>query len=220
MRWGKPPVRREALDDVVERAPLEVLHGDEVAPVVLVDLVGLHDVGVVEPRRDARLVEEHGEEARVLHQLRLELLDRDQLGEARRPLRRGEIDDAHATARDLGDQPIAPNAVIEGNIGPVQQHDGPRKHVRCVQSTGRRFALSIKTNIGFPVCNYYFDWWVVYKSKHRKSEDSPSRNARVTLFMRVQYRLHLVSRLNGKAESIYAYVASMSGRRNVSRHAV
>ena len=98
---------------MIEGAPLEVLHGDEVAAVALVDIVGLHDVGVAEARRHARLFEEHGEELFVLDEVGAQLLERDELAEAGRPLRGGHVDDPHSAARHLAEQSVATDNVAE-----------------------------------------------------------------------------------------------------------
>ena len=113
MRWGKPPRCAEALDDVIERAPLQVLHGDEVTPVRLVDVVGLDDIRVVEARGHARLFEEHGEELFVFDEIGTQLLERDQLGEAGRPLGRRDIYDSHSAAGHLANEAVPPDDIAE-----------------------------------------------------------------------------------------------------------
>ena len=50
----------------VQGLPLEVLHREEVAVVLFPDFVRMHHVGVIEPRRHARLVEEHRYEGGVI----------------------------------------------------------------------------------------------------------------------------------------------------------
>ena len=52
-------------------------------PFRLADLVRLDDVGMIQPRGEARFVEEHLAEAAVLGEVRAEALDDDQLVEAR-----------------------------------------------------------------------------------------------------------------------------------------
>ena len=99
---GRPGPR----PDAVEGLPVEVLHGDEVALAVLPDLRGLHHVGVVEARRQAGLVEEHGEELRILRQLGPGLLDHHQLVEPGRALDDREVHVRHAAVANLRDQPV------------------------------------------------------------------------------------------------------------------
>ena len=105
-----------AADHSLERAPLEVLHRHEVAALLLPDLVGLHDVRVVQAGSEARFVEEHGEERRLLGQVGLQLLDDDDALEAAHPLAGGEIDDAHAPTGELGDQAVF-SETVRGSSG-------------------------------------------------------------------------------------------------------
>ncbi len=119
---GKAAARAEALDDVIKRAPFEVLHGDEVAAVRFVDVVGLHDIRVIEARRHARLLEEHGEELFVFDQIGAQLLERDQLGEAGRPLGRRHIYDSHSAASHLADEAVAPDDIAERVINVGHEH--------------------------------------------------------------------------------------------------
>ena len=55
--------------DAMERLPVEELHRDEVLAVVDIDLERLHDVRMVEARSDAGLVDEHGDEVRILDEV-------------------------------------------------------------------------------------------------------------------------------------------------------
>ena len=67
---------------------------------MLADLVGLHDVRVVEARGEPRLVEEHREELRVVGERRAQALDDDELVEAHRPARDREEDVGHPAAAE------------------------------------------------------------------------------------------------------------------------
>ena len=58
-------------------------------------------------RGEARLVEEHPDEVRVLGEVRPELLDDEELVEPPGPAHEREVDDAHAAARELGDEAVA-----------------------------------------------------------------------------------------------------------------
>ena len=144
MRWGKPPRAREALDHVIERAPLQVLHGDEVTPVRFVDVVGLDDVRVIEARGHARLFEEHGEELFVFDEVGAQLLERDQLGEAGRPLRGGDVHDPHPAAGHLAEEPVATDDVAERVIR--MGHEHPVLLVRQRHSNGEIDIQSIGIN--------------------------------------------------------------------------
>ena len=93
--------------DPLEGLALEVLHRDVVAAVILADVVGLHDVGVVEPRGEASLVEEHPAELVVLGEVAPQQLERHELlkpGQA--ALRDGQVDLGHPTKPDLGQEAV------------------------------------------------------------------------------------------------------------------
>ena len=94
-----------------EALALQVVHDDEGALAVRADLVGRHDVRMTEARGEASLFEEHVEEVAVDDELRLQLLDHEELAESGGAVGNGEIDDAHATARDLGDELIFSEAL-------------------------------------------------------------------------------------------------------------
>jgi hypothetical protein len=100
--------RRLPTEETRERHPVEVVHHDVVTLVLLTDLIGLDDVRMAQTRGEASLFEEHLEEGLVLDELRLQLLDYEELAEPRRTLRDGEINDAHAATGDLGDELILP----------------------------------------------------------------------------------------------------------------
>ena len=67
----------------VQRQTVDELHGDEEAAVRLAELVDLHDIGVVQERRQAGLALEHVDEAGLLRQVRQDALDDAGLVEAR-----------------------------------------------------------------------------------------------------------------------------------------
>ena len=58
-----------------ERAALDVLHRDVVDAVLRPEIHDGDDVGVVQPRRDAHLVEEHVDERLVVREVRVQHLD-------------------------------------------------------------------------------------------------------------------------------------------------
>ena len=95
--------------DAVERLPVEVLHRDEVLAAIAAHLDRLHHVGVVQLGGEARLLEEHEDELRVLGHVLLEDLHHEELVEPARTSNEREVDDAHPAARELRDQAVAPD---------------------------------------------------------------------------------------------------------------
>ncbi len=112
-------------EDARERDALEIVHDHEVTLTLGADLVRLHDVRVVQAGREARLLQEHLEEARVLDELRLQLLDHEKLAETRRAGRHGQGDDSHASAGDFRHELILAKLLrqefSEGYRGPKAQ---------------------------------------------------------------------------------------------------
>ncbi len=102
----------------VERLAVEVVHRQEVVPPLDADLVGLHDVGVVEARGEARLVEEHGDEVLVPGELLPEELDDEELVHPHRPGHHREEHRRHAPLPEEGDDPVLSDAIgFHGHIG-------------------------------------------------------------------------------------------------------
>jgi hypothetical protein len=81
----------------------------------LFDLVGLDDVRVVETRGEAGFVDEHRGELVVLGELFLQLLDDDELAEAARTLRRGQVNDRHSPSAELRDRTIFSECLGRGH---------------------------------------------------------------------------------------------------------
>jgi hypothetical protein len=98
--------------DACERLPLQVLHREEVEPLDVADLVGLHDVRVVQPRREPRLVEEHPDERVFLLQMGVQTLEDAELREAGRATHRGEEHLGHAAVPNLRDQCVFAEARV------------------------------------------------------------------------------------------------------------
>jgi hypothetical protein len=67
--------------DGLEIDAIHELHHDEVGVVGMADIEDLDDVGVLEEQRKPRLVQEHGDELRVLGQRGQDALDSDVLAE-------------------------------------------------------------------------------------------------------------------------------------------
>ena len=93
-----------AATQLIELFALDVLHGDVRQAIVFVDVVDVNDVGMTEQRADARLVEEHIDDAWILGELALEALDDDFFFEAgHRGLAR-EINFGHAAGGEAAHQ--------------------------------------------------------------------------------------------------------------------
>src|SRR5262245_55768253 len=54
-----------AAQDAMERLALEIFHGEEMTPARLAHLERLHDIGMIQPGRQARFVQEHPNELRI-----------------------------------------------------------------------------------------------------------------------------------------------------------
>ena len=107
-RGGQLQRVAQPVEHRVEAATVNVLHRDEVAPVVLAELVDVHHVGVVDERRHASLVEERLDELRVSGEVGADALDHQLLGEARDPrlLRQKHL--AHPALGEAAQQDVAP----------------------------------------------------------------------------------------------------------------
>ena len=90
----------EALHELPQVAPGDVLHGDVEALLVLAELQHLDDVRVRELDRDARLVHEHADELGILAHGGKDLLDREQPLESLHAERLGDEHFRHATDGD------------------------------------------------------------------------------------------------------------------------
>ena len=87
----------------VQRAPLEVLHGEVVAAAPLADLVDRHDAGVLQAGGRRRLAPEAGDGGRRDGEVLVQQLERDL------PAQRDlfcEVDRAHAAAAELAQDPV------------------------------------------------------------------------------------------------------------------
>src|SRR5262249_27433770 len=94
---------------LAQRQALDVLHRQEVRAAVLADLVAVHEVGMVEPQREARLGEKSA--PRRVAGRGPRALDHDQLVDAEEAARDRQVDVRLAAAAQLGDQPVAPDHV-------------------------------------------------------------------------------------------------------------
>ena len=100
------PLARAGAEQHRKRRSLHVLHHHVVEAVFGAEIDDRYDVRVVQPRRDPCLVVEHGHEARVVRQVGVEHLDREQALKAGFPGAARQIDDAHAAARELADHVV------------------------------------------------------------------------------------------------------------------
>ena len=96
-----------ALDDVGQRLAVDVFHGDELVALFFGDIVDVHDARVIELRRQARLVEEHRHDARMLRVTRLQHLDDQVLLEAADGLLARDVELGHSSGREMTDDRVA-----------------------------------------------------------------------------------------------------------------
>src|SRR5207245_213632 len=116
----------EALHELPQVAPGDVLHGDVEALLVLAELQHLDDVRVRELDRDARLVHEHADELGVLAHGGKDLLDRQQPLESLHAEGLGDEHFRHATDGDPIEEEVFPElgGMAHGEGGPRRQGRG------------------------------------------------------------------------------------------------
>jgi hypothetical protein len=105
----RPPDLARPIHHLAQRLTIEVLHCQPRLALLVADLEGLHDVGVAEPRGQARLVEQQRAVCRCLglcEQVAAQPLDDDELVEPGHAAAHGEEHLRHAAASERGDQPI------------------------------------------------------------------------------------------------------------------
>jgi DNA-binding NtrC family response regulator len=132
-RQRKAPALRRAPDQPLVGLPLQVLHLDEVLLAVEPHFVRLDDVRMIQPRREARLIEEHREKLHLARELGVQLLDDLQLVEPGRPLRDREVHRPHAPAPQLEEKVMfrcatggATASVVHARE-PRSEHSGARR---------------------------------------------------------------------------------------------
>ena len=99
-------VAPHAVQDPIERLPLEIVHGDEILIAVLTHLVRVHHVRMVELGRQPGLIQEHGQELGLAGELFAQLLDHHQLVETGGPLIHAQHDARHASLPQLRNDAI------------------------------------------------------------------------------------------------------------------
>ena len=114
-----------------EVAPAQVLHRQEVVSVDGAEVVDLNDRRVAEQRADARLLDEHLDEARRARQLGEDPLDDERARESLHPGQHGAEHLGHSTGVDLIEQHVTPEAF--GGISSDIDHDA------YIDATARRF---------------------------------------------------------------------------------
>jgi hypothetical protein len=125
---GHPLLLERALE-LVQRVAVDPLH-DEVEDVVLLpEVQDLRNVVVLDPRRDARLVQEHLLEAEVAGELGEDRLDGDELLEAVLALHPRHPDGGHAPLRDRTEELIAVEPIPRLERGRLRRAQAHRSSI-------------------------------------------------------------------------------------------
>ena len=98
---------------MLQRRPVEELHDEERAAVLLADIVDGADVGVVQRRCGARLAAESGQGLGIFREVRRQELQRD---EALQPRILGFVHDAHSAAAQLLDDAVVRERLTDQRI--------------------------------------------------------------------------------------------------------
>ena len=96
----KPSALACTTNDGRDRLAMQVLHHEVASVVVFAEVDDAADIWMLHTRGDARLIEEHADEARILSQMRMHDLDGDPALKALRSIELREIDRSHAALRD------------------------------------------------------------------------------------------------------------------------
>ena len=116
-------------DDVPQRRAVDQLHRQEDDVAVLALVVDADDVGVGQPRRRARLLDEAADEGVVLGEVGPHHLEGDGAVQAQVA---GAVDGGHAPAGDLGLDPVA-------TVDDAVEHGGGRgAHVTSIRTAPAR----------------------------------------------------------------------------------
>jgi hypothetical protein len=99
---------------------------------------------VAEARGEARLVEEHAEELGIFGELRADLLDDDQLVEARGPRDRQE-DLGHAAVAELRDEPVLADWTFS-SFRRIRGHRAPTG-AGCASFSAPEAQLAVKSSL-------------------------------------------------------------------------
>jgi len=101
------PAHQEA-----ERLAVDPLHHQVEQALVLAQLHGVHDVGVLHQRSDARFFGEHRFQSRAIALAGEQRLHGDELVEAARALQTAQPDLPHAASRDCDEQLVSPQGLV------------------------------------------------------------------------------------------------------------
>jgi hypothetical protein len=112
---------RFAHETIFQCLAFDELHHDEVAAGVLVDVVDRADVRVFQCRRRARLASQPLERLRVVADLLREELQRDATAELDVL---GLVDDAHAAAAELLQDPVVGDGLADHVVNPQARRSG------------------------------------------------------------------------------------------------
>jgi hypothetical protein len=96
-----PLSRVRCIEQARERLAVDVLHDQEELPLIGNHIECAHDVVVCDASRQARLVQEHRDEARVLGQVRMQPLDGHGLRKSTRGEDASQVHARHATGGEL-----------------------------------------------------------------------------------------------------------------------
>ena len=102
--------RRRLAQDPAQVLAVHVLHREEVLAVLEADVVDGGDVRVIERRDEARLVEQHPDEALVRGLVPEDALQRDELRESADPVDAREEQLRHPAGAQRSDQHVPPQA--------------------------------------------------------------------------------------------------------------
>ena len=110
---------RELPHELCEVDPVDELHRNEEAPLVFPEVEDLRDSCVVEPHREAALVEKPFDEGWVPREMRQDALDDDLLFEAPRTAHARPEDLTHAAMTDLREQLVSTHPTEWWLVPPV-----------------------------------------------------------------------------------------------------
>src|SRR5262249_53900673 len=97
----------QSTQDAMQWLPVEELHRHVWEGTLLAHLEGLHDVGMVQARRESSLVEEHRQRLRFVEQRGTQLLEDQELVDSGRTADEREVHVGHATVADGEEQLMA-----------------------------------------------------------------------------------------------------------------
>jgi hypothetical protein len=131
--------RASTLNDSVQRLPVEELHRDEDARPLAPHFYGLHDVLMVESRREPRFLDKSSHDGFIPNEVLPQLLDGEQFAEPVAPSQLPESHRCHTAARQLGHEKVPSEArdrsicvFGRGSVAGNRQIEGGRSTERAV----------------------------------------------------------------------------------------